>query len=40
MVLIIMQTFTLCLQLLEEFRGSEAGKKNRLVVLLGGSSAT
>ena len=34
-----MQTFVLCLQLLEEFRGSEVGKKNHLVLLLGGSSA-
>jgi hypothetical protein len=34
-----MQTFTLCSQLLEEFRGSELGKKNHLVLLLGGSNA-
>jgi hypothetical protein len=34
-----MKIFILCLQLLEEFRGSEAGKKNHLVLLLGGNSA-
>jgi hypothetical protein len=34
-----MQAFILYLQLLEEFRGSEAGKKNHLVLLLSGSSA-